>query len=651
MQPTTTVAEVKHGIEAAAGPKWMEQVLLLSADDGSKLPLANEDTLGACGVSSVSILVVESIHTAKVTGADGGNRGFSRRTEVMMRRRKVMDAIMRGWTSVTQNTPQIVKARLDPDRTPEAEFLTFVQEQPVLIRHARVQRGLPTVDQILERMIAQHMEEGESEEAVPPEPQPEPPAVVAAEPEPEPEAEPTLVAQTPAVVPAADASVGSVEVVFRVMVKGVQPFSYSFPATATTAAVHAYLVATMAESGMEGFYDLKEGFPPRKLGPSEETLAEAGLAIDSKLTLQCVPAAAPAAASPPVQGASSGNAAPQPTGDLAKGGAIYEAVVRKYVGRTGARLVAGRVYRAPLVRGRYFVYDPATDSLSDAPPAGSAAGSAMSEDADGFDQVWRTMFEATPEGTAQLQPGGRYYKAAAAACGVGATGPLNPSMLYSFPNPMMAMVSGGDDHSLNFSYNPTTDQLVYDHASQAEVAGEGGGGGLDRMSSANTQQEALRSWTLADFLRPENLRPGGMLYMNAVDSFGELTEDKVYLFPHFGPIKGETFRYRAGEDVLVMEGEEQFDFIRGATMHQGGAKRPRSGWGGGGNSLTTVHSGEAWSSRGDSVPLRGMTGGGGQLTGPRTPDSEPEPEPAPTLAMSDEERRRAEREARLKRFG
>ena len=62
------------------------------------------------------------------------------------------------------------------------------------------------------------------------------------------------------------------------LVKGVQPFSYSFPATATTAAVHAYLVATMAESGMEGCYDLKEGFPPRKLRPSEETLAEAGLA-------------------------------------------------------------------------------------------------------------------------------------------------------------------------------------------------------------------------------------------------------------------------------------------------------------------------------------------------------------------------------------
>ena len=195
MQPTTTVAEVKQGIEAAAGPKWMEQVLLLSADDGSRLPLTNEDTLGTCGVSSVSILVVEPIHTAKVTGADGGNRGFSHRTEVMMRRRKVMDAVMQGWASaVTHNTPHIVKARLDPDRTPEAAFLTFVQEQLVLIRHVRVQRGL-TADQILERAIAQHMEEDESEEAVPP--QPAPPAVMAAEPEPEPEAEPTLVAQTP----------------------------------------------------------------------------------------------------------------------------------------------------------------------------------------------------------------------------------------------------------------------------------------------------------------------------------------------------------------------------------------------------------------------------------------------------------------------
>ena len=104
-----------------------------------------------------------------------------------------------------------------------------------------------------------------------------------------------------------------VEVVFRVAnVKGVEPFSRRFSASSTTAQVHmslclsvfllrvlslsrarsracslslphsitpqvhAYLVATMAASGMAGSYDMKEsGFPPRLLMPSDkQTLAD-----------------------------------------------------------------------------------------------------------------------------------------------------------------------------------------------------------------------------------------------------------------------------------------------------------------------------------------------------------------------------------------
>ena len=94
------------------------------------------------------------------------------------------------------------------------------------------------------------------------------------------------------------------EVVFRVAnVKGVEPFSRRFSASSTTAQVHlslclsvarspslaraslphrttpqvhAYLVATMAASGMAGSYDMKEsGFPPRLLMPSDkQTLAD-----------------------------------------------------------------------------------------------------------------------------------------------------------------------------------------------------------------------------------------------------------------------------------------------------------------------------------------------------------------------------------------
>ena len=54
----------------------------------------------------------------------------------------------------------------------------------------------------------------------------------------------------------------------------------------------------------------------------------------------------------------------------------------------------------------------------------------------------------------------------------------------------------------------------------------------------------------------------GLLYKNAMDSFGQLTEGMMYHFPHFQPIAGEHFKYRADRDELVAEDAEQSDFIR-----------------------------------------------------------------------------------------
>ena len=51
---------------------------------------------------------------------------------------------------------------------------------------------------------------------------------------------------------------------------------------------------------------------------------------------------------------------------------------------------------------------------------------------------------------------------------------------------------------------------------------------------ATQQADALRSWGRREFLRPECLAPGGLLYMTAMDSFGTLTADQLIIFPHFG---------------------------------------------------------------------------------------------------------------------
>ena len=56
--------------------------------------------------------------------------------------------------------------------------------------------------------------------------------------------------------------------------------------------------------------------------------------------------------------------------------------------------------------------------------------------------------------------------------------------------------------------------------------------------------------------------------MSAVDSFGaQLRTDRVYYFPHFGPIKDDQFRYNAEYDCLVVEQDVQSDFIRNATIN------------------------------------------------------------------------------------
>ena len=69
-------------------------------------------------------------------------------------------------------TPTVVKARLDPERTSESAFAIFVQDQYERIRHTRIRLGLPAIDQILlqvERSMEEHSESSEREgEAEPP---------------------------------------------------------------------------------------------------------------------------------------------------------------------------------------------------------------------------------------------------------------------------------------------------------------------------------------------------------------------------------------------------------------------------------------------------------------------------------------------------
>ena len=116
------------------------------------------------------------------------------------------------------------------------------------------------------------------------------------------------------------------------------------------------------------------------------------------------------------------------------------------------------------------------------------------------------------------------------------------------------------------------------------------GAGLGHTSSVELQREAQCVWQRRDFLRRECLRPGGLLYMNAVDSFGaQLRTDRVYHFPHFGPIKDDQFRYNAEHDCLVAEQDVQSEFIRNGTINahsrcsggsqagEGGESQPGSG--------------------------------------------------------------------------
>ena len=148
-----TASTVSPGASAAAGTG-------VSFIEAPSLALGDEETLGANGITSKSTLVLGSIHDAKYHDGDGANRGFSRRrgaafslkslllwrlfwftlqvlifgsglfagAETMMRRHKVMDAVLRGWVSVGA-TMTVVKARLDPDRTSESVFESFVQDQ------------------------------------------------------------------------------------------------------------------------------------------------------------------------------------------------------------------------------------------------------------------------------------------------------------------------------------------------------------------------------------------------------------------------------------------------------------------------------------------------------------------------------------------
>jgi hypothetical protein len=155
------------------------------------------------------------------------------------------------------------------------------------------------------------------------------------------------------------------------------------------------------------------------------------------------------------------------------------------------------------------------------------------------------------------------------------------------------------------------DELVFSHT------GRGHAGADD--AQLDEQVEAFRSWGRAEFLRPQCLAPGGLLYMTAADSFGALTPDKLYIFPHFGPIQAEHFRYNAEKDCLVPDDAEASSFVQHASFNAPAA-RPSPGWGGGGGSTG------------------GSIGGGGGSTA------------AAADEMSAADRRQQTNEARLKRF-
>lgn len=606
VQERMTVHEVKKVIACQhAGPKVPEQALFIQMRSTTKMEgltirferqpkaLNNDQTLAECGVNSRTTLVLMANDGGSCDGKPSAGRGISRRRETMMRRNKVMDAVRRGWESVGVSV-LVMSARLDPDRTAEREFVTFVQRQLELIQHERVKLQLPTTDQLLERLLTEHTED-----------------------------EDTMLTPKEAIANSAMLDEGEeafVEVIFRVAnVKGVEPFSHRFPASSTTAHVHAYLVTTMAASGMGGGYNMKEsGFPPRLVVPSDQqTLADTspGLLVDGRLTLQVVQTSvhsasggaatdssasatgshSPAAGdqmgvSPPASdqigvssvydGSTSRKRQVSESDELCAGGSLYEAVKSKYIGgRSSARLTAGKVYRAPLVRDRAFTYDPKDDRLVEVEREQKRPAVTSAEDA-GLEDLYRSMF-TDEEVLTTLQPGGRYYAQAARSLGVSIRGPLNPRLLYSIPNSLMqcALQSNGGRPDagcmFNFTYDDVNDRLVYSHCgpSAAEAGGdEDAGTMLGRTPSVELQREAQCLWQRRDFLRRECLRPGGLLYMNAVDSFGaQLRTDRVYYFPHFGPIKDDQFRYNAEYDCLVAEQDVQSDFIGQGTINPGGS--------------------------------------------------------------------------------
>jgi hypothetical protein len=473
------------------------------------------------------------------------------------------------------------------------------------------------------------------------------------------------------------ASESSVEVLFRVAnVKGVQPFSHTFATTATTAQVHSFLVATMLDSGMGGSFEMRDTscFPPKPLRPSDQTtLAEAGLTSEGRLELSVFQSST--AASTHASDVPQMRSRPSSAGvdELGPGGAIYEAVRSKYTGKRrqcgGLQLTTGRIYHAPLVRDRAFVYDSKSDRLCEAGPtsllanhqpgsgsgsgsgsSGGSGGGSMGEDT-GMDSIWRLMFEdeSVQRG---LRPGGAYYGSIASSCGLPPTGPLQTGFQYCLPNPLMQQAAS--KHLLFFDYNAASDVLIYSHSST-----EGGdhdidsgrssfedGGALSRQTSATQQMEARRTWSRVDFLQQENLRPGGLLYKNAIDSFGELTAGMPLIhFPHFGPIAEEHFSYDEARDALVPEQDAALaassfqSSFQSRVINPGQPKRPKSArWTG---SAAIV----AGSPSCDTHTIGSMSCGGG---GSQNPVAAEGTRGAPAVQdMSDADR---VREARLRRF-
>jgi hypothetical protein len=110
----------------------------------------------------------------------------------------------------------------------------------------------------------------------------------------------------------------------------------------------------------------------------------------------------------------------------------------------------GKLYRAPLVRGRTFTYDAASNRLVDTSeeiPARdqSASGS-------GMDVMWKKMFESDVTKVG-LRPGGSYYASAARSLGVSSRGPLESRMLFQFPNDLMGAAGSSEENLMNFNYD------------------------------------------------------------------------------------------------------------------------------------------------------------------------------------------------------